>query len=74
MALTPWVYRDAGGFRAGTHKEGRCFAAECGPDPFGHTRALEGPYFDPGSKADRVREYRKLKSTHTHTHTHKERA
>ena len=25
----------------------KSFAAECGPDPFGHTRALEGPFFDP---------------------------
>ena len=31
--------------RAGTRKEWPCFAAECGPDPFGHTRALEGPFF-----------------------------
>ena len=28
-----------------TRKERRCFAAECGPDPFGHTRALEGPSY-----------------------------
>ena len=37
----------------GTH------AAECGPDPFGHTRALEGPFFDPrlSSVSFRVREY-----------------
>ena len=45
-----WARRDPGLFRAGTHKERRCFAAECSPDPFGHTRALEGPLFDPGSK------------------------
>ena len=41
-------------FRAATRKERPCFAAErgldrreCGRDPFGHTRALEGPFFDP---------------------------
>ena len=33
-----------------------CFAVECGPDSSGHTRALEGPFFDPGSKADKVEE------------------
>ena len=38
---------DTGWFRAGTRKERPCFAAECGPGPFGHTRALEGPFFDP---------------------------
>ena len=37
-----------GWFRAGTRKEQPCFAAECGPDPFGHTRALEGPFFSLG--------------------------
>ena len=31
-------------FIRATRKERRCFAAECGPDPFGHTRALEGPF------------------------------
>ena len=37
------IFRVAGGqgqgprgFTAGTRKERRCFAAECGPDPFGH--------------------------------------
>ena len=39
-----------GWFRAGTRKERPCFASECGPDPFGHTRALEGPFFVPGSE------------------------
>ena len=39
--------QDPGWFRAATRKERPCFAAECGPDPFGHTRALEGPFFDP---------------------------
>ena len=43
----PLAYRDPGSFRAATRKERPCFAAECGPDPFGHTRALEGPFFDP---------------------------
>ena len=38
--------RDSGWFRAATRKERPCFAAECGPDSFGHTRALEGPFFD----------------------------
>ena len=47
----PWAHRDTGWFRAATRKERPCFAAECGPDPFGHTRALEGPFFDP--KTDR---------------------
>ena len=32
-------------FSGATHKETLCFAAECGPDPFGHTRALRGPFF-----------------------------
>ena len=36
-------------FNAG--KEQRCLPAECGPDSLGHTRALEVPFFDPGSKA-----------------------
>ena len=35
------------GFSGATHKERPCFAAERGPDPFGHTRALRGPFFDP---------------------------
>ena len=33
-----------------TQRERRYFAAECGPDFFGDTRALEAPFFDPGSK------------------------
>ena len=40
-----------GRFIGGTRKERCCFAAECGPDPFGHTRALEGPFFDPKIRA-----------------------
>ena len=36
-------------FNAG--KEQRCLPAECGPDSLGHTRALEVPFCDPGSKA-----------------------
>ena len=43
-------------FKAGTQKERRCFAAECGPDSLGHARAVEHPFFDPGSKVDRVQE------------------
>ena len=43
----PCAHRDPGSFRAATRKERTCFAAECGPDPFGHTRALQGPFFDP---------------------------
>ena len=31
-------------FSGATHKEPPCFAAECGPDPFGHTRALRRPF------------------------------
>ena len=31
-------------FRAATRKERPCFAAECGRDPFGHTRALQGHF------------------------------
>ena len=42
----PWAHRDPGSFRAATRKERPCFAAECGPDSFGHTRALQGPFFD----------------------------
>ena len=33
----------------GLHR--RCFAAECAPDPFWHTRALEGPFSDPKIRA-----------------------
>ena len=45
----------SGWFIGGTRKERRCFAAECGPDPFGHTRALEGPFSDPRIRAPRCR-------------------
>ena len=34
------------GFSGATHKERPCFAAERGPDTFGHTRALRGPFLD----------------------------
>ena len=37
-------------FSGATHKEPACFAAERGLDPFGHTRALEGPFFDSKSQ------------------------
>ena len=37
-------------FSGATHKEPSCFAAERGPDPFGHTRALRGPFFDSKSE------------------------
>ena len=47
VALTALGTQASGWFIGGTRKERRCFAAECGPDPFGHTRALEGPFFDP---------------------------
>ena len=32
-------------FSGATHKEPPCFAAERGPDLFGRTRALGGPFF-----------------------------
>ena len=48
----PWAHRDPGWFRAATRKERPCFAAECGPDPFWHTRALEGPFFDPKTQSE----------------------
>ena len=51
----PWAHRDPGSFRAGTRKERPCFAAECGPDPFGHTRALQGPFFDPKTQNPKPR-------------------
>ena len=47
VALTALGMQASGWFIGGTRKERRCFAAECGPDPFGHTRALEGPFSDP---------------------------
>ena len=47
MASTASGTQASGWFIGGTRKERRCFAAECGPDPFGHTRALEGPFSDP---------------------------
>ena len=46
MASTALGTRASGGFIGGTRKEQRRFAAECGPDPFVHTRALEGPFSD----------------------------
>ena len=45
----------SGWFIGGTRKERRCFAAECGPDPFEHTRALEGPFSDLRIRAPRCR-------------------
>ena len=33
-----------------THRKKPCFDAESGPNPFGHTRALESPFFDPKLK------------------------
>ena len=44
MASTALGTQASGWFIGGTRKERRCFAAECGPDPLGHTRALEGPF------------------------------
>ena len=41
----------SGCFIGGTRKERLCFAAECGPDPFRHTRALQGPFFDLRTRA-----------------------
>ena len=43
VALTALGTQASGWLIRGTRKERRCFAAECGPEPFGHTRALEGP-------------------------------
>ena len=31
----PWAHRDPGWLRAATRREQPCFAAKCGPDPFG---------------------------------------
>ena len=50
VASTALGTQASGWFIGGTRKERRCFAAECGPDPFGHTRALEGPFFDPNPR------------------------
>ena len=47
VALTASGTQAAGWFIGGTRKERRCFAAERGPNRFGHTRALEGPFSDP---------------------------
>ena len=49
VAWTALGTQASGWFIRATRKERRCFAAECGPDPFEHTRALEGPSY-PGSK------------------------
>ena len=46
VAFTALGTEASGWFIGGTRKERRCFAAECGPDSFGHTRALEGPFSD----------------------------
>ena len=51
MASTALGTQASGWFIGGTRKERRCFAAERGPDPFEHTRALEGPFFDPNPRA-----------------------
>ena len=53
VALTGLGPQACGWLIGGTRKERRCFAAECGPDPFGHTRALEGPFSDPKIRAPR---------------------
>ena len=50
VASTALGTQASGWFIGGTRKERRCFAAECGPDPFEHTRALEGPFFDPNPR------------------------
>ena len=51
VASTALGTQASGWFIGGTRKERRCFAAERGPDPFEHTRALEGPFFDPNPRA-----------------------
>ena len=51
VASTALGTQASGRFIGGTRKERRSFAAERGPDPFGHTRALEGPFFDPNPRA-----------------------
>ena len=55
-------------FSGATHKETPCFAAERGPDPFGHTRALRGPFFDSKSQGQGLG----LKGRHFSGATHKE--
>ena len=47
------AHRDPGWFRAATRKERPCFAAES--DPFGHTGALQGPFFDPETQNPKAR-------------------
>ena len=51
VALTALDTKASRWFIGGTRKERRCFAAECSPDPFGHTQALEGPFSDPRIRA-----------------------
>ena len=55
-------------FSGATHKEPACFAAERGPDLFGHTRALEGPFFDSKSEGQGLG----LEVKHFSGATHKE--
>ena len=55
VALTASGTQASGWFIGGTRKERRCFAAERGPNRFGHTRALEGPFSDPKIWAPRRR-------------------
>ena len=52
VAPTPWNPHGCPWFSGPHIKNRTCFAAERGPDPFGHTRALEGPFFDssPGTR------------------------
>ena len=57
-------------FSGATHKEPSCFAAERGPDPFGHTRVLEGPFFDSKSQGQGLG----LKGRHFSGATHKKTA
>ena len=56
-------------FSGATHKEPPCFAAERGPDPFRHTRALGGPFFDPKPEGRGLG----LEGRHFSGATHKER-
>ena len=51
VALTALGTEASRCFIGSTRKERRCFAAECGPDPFGHTRALEGSFSDLRTRA-----------------------
>ena len=57
-------HRDPGSFRAATRKERTCSAAERGPDPFGHTRALQGPFFDPKTQNPKARSPKGLEQPH----------